>query len=104
MLMMITMDLVLTDLMMIYSMVRMMIYTVDHTTEEDSVDTTEDTEGSVERVERVDTEEREEKEERVDTTAVMAMKLVKSFVKLCTTIRFLSLLLSPFPLYRQARQ
>jgi len=96
MLMMITTDLVFTDPMMIFSKVLMMIYTLEDTTEDqDSVDTME--EDSVERVdteervERVDTEEREEKEERADTTAVVATKCVKSFVKLCTTIRFLSL-------------
>merc|ERR1712238_493736 len=95
MLMMITTDLVFMDLMMIFSKVLMMIYTLEDTTEEDSVDTME--EDSVERVdteervERADTEEREEKEERADTTAVVATKCVKSFAKLCTTIRFLSL-------------
>merc|ERR1712238_642360 len=49
--------------------------------------------------------EREEKEERVDTTAVVATKCVKSFVKLCTTIRFLSLsLASPLPLVSTSEQ
>jgi len=88
MLMMITTDLVFTDLMMIVSImvVLMMIYTLEDTTEDQrSVDTTEDTE---ERVERVDTEERVDMEERVEKEAVVvATKFVKSFVKLCTTIK-----------------